>query len=200
MGLSISLGGLDRDELQTINAVLVANNLPPYEEPKRRPRHRLRGCSEGFPYPWLHYLRRFYAHVVAHPDRTPPPCLDDPTDDPELDRLFARTFDTEGASHLLFHADHTGYYVAVDFPTVIMGPDVPGECLGSSYRSLDELRLVAGPLGITLENGQLTKTEVDRLSHRDAEVGPFYREQEVWFSLFEHARLSIAHRTAIRFW
>jgi hypothetical protein len=62
-----------------------------------------------------------------------------------------------------------------------------------------ELVAVAPSLGIALSNGVLADSEADRIN-REVEVeGPFWIEKAVWLSLFEAARLSIEHHTAICF-
>ena len=77
--------------------------------------------------------------------------------------------------------------------------DLPGGMLGSSYRLLEELVLVAPALGITLSDGELSDEEAARLGDSMGEDEGLYREIESWLLLYESARLSIAHKTAIVF-
>ena len=65
--------------------------------------------------------------------------------------------------------------------------------------TLRELVAVAPALGVALADGRLTDTEAERVNRVVEEQGPFWIELAVWLSLFEAARLSIEHRTAIRF-
>ncbi len=59
---------------------------------------------------------------------------------------------------------------------------------------------VAKPsLGIALDGGTLSDEEADRINSVVRATGLFWIELGVWLSLFEAARLSIQHRTAICF-
>jgi len=83
---------------------------------------------------------------------------------------------------------------------VIEGDEIVGGGFGSSQRLMAELCLIAPPLGITLENGQLSDSEAQRLSDLiDDCTDPYETEIMVWLALFEAACLSIHHRTAIHF-
>ncbi|CKR85698.1 Uncharacterised protein [Mycobacterium tuberculosis] len=107
-------------------------------------------------------------------------------------------------SHLVCHSDAEGFYVPVDFDEVLYSePDddkqLAGGMLGSSYRLRDELVLVAPALGINLTDGELSDEEVARIGRLiDADEG-LHREYVSWLRLYESARLSIAHKTAIVF-
>ncbi|MCY1234251.1 hypothetical protein D9M72_536200 [compost metagenome] len=59
--------------------------------------------------------------------------------------------------------------------------------------------LVAPALGITLSDGELSDEEAARLGDSMGEDEGLYREIESWLLLYESARLSIAHKTAIVF-
>lgn len=121
----------------------------------------------------------------------------DPSEDPAVDDALS---DME--SHLICHSDAEGLYVPVDFDEVLYAePDqkLPGGILGSSYRLLDELVLVAPALGIELADGELSDQEAERIGRLiDADQG-LHREYVSWLRLYESARLSIAHKTAIVF-
>jgi hypothetical protein len=107
------------------------------------------------------------------------------------------------SSHLLCHSDAEGFYVPVSFSEPLFDVDdigIPGGMLGSSYALLDELREVAPAIDIDLKDGELTDGEADRLY----EVGcddahPWTREYVVFLALWEAAKASIAHKTAIVF-
>jgi hypothetical protein len=71
--------------------------------------------------------------------------------------------------------------------------------LGSSCRLLEELVFVAPALGIHLDNGKLSDEEAERIDALIEEDGGLYREYVSWLLLYESARLSIAHKTAIVF-
>jgi hypothetical protein len=62
-----------------------------------------------------------------------------------------------------------------------------------------ELIAVAPSLGISLSAGRLSDEEAARIDKIVEAEGPFWIEHLVWISLFEAARLSIEHKTAICF-
>ena len=71
--------------------------------------------------------------------------------------------------------------------------------LGSSQRLLEELVFVAPALGIRLDDGRLSDEEAERIDALIDEDDGLYREYVSWLLLYESARLSIEHRTAIVF-
>ena len=66
-------------------------------------------------------------------------------------------------------------------------------------RLLDELILVAAPLGIVPHDRQLSDVDANVIAEEDDKGGPYWIEKLVWLTLFESARLSIEHRTVIHF-
>ncbi|MFZ6873800.1 hypothetical protein ACO0LF_17230 [Undibacterium sp. Di27W] len=213
MGLGISVGVLsgrdnhdaDRDEgldpgWAAINEVLNAAGLPAHVEPRSLPQLDSRSELDGFPYSYIHYLRRAYAHRRADPAwlATSLPKGEDPSQDEVLQAEYDYM-----SSHLICHSDAEGYYVPVDFEEVLFADNentgLPGGMLGSSYRLMEELVLVAPALGIQLSNGQLSDTEAARICAEAMQETTCYRELESWILLFECARLSLAHKTAIVF-
>lgn len=212
MGLAVSVGSLAdlnandpegaewlRDALSRVNALLAENNHPAHTEPEDLPALQSRAALESYPYSFLHYLRRFAAHASEHPNWTPKPFpkSEDPADDPVVERAAAM-FD----SHLLCHSDCEGFYVPIEFdsPLFSLGKDpVPGGMLGSSQGLMRELVAIAPFLGITLQGNSLSDAEAERINSGLEHEGPFWIESSVWLSLFEAARLSIEHRTAISF-
>ena len=213
MGLAICVGILadlienDPESVEHFEADFAAANrklaeagLPPHIEPRTLPPLESRAPLDGLPYSFIHYLRRAYAHRVTTPGwiATPLPEDTDPTEDETLEDV-AHMFE----SHLLCHSDAEGFYLPVDFEDVIFAEedetDLPGGMLGSSYRLLEELVLVAPALGITLSDGELSDEEAARIADSMGEDEGLYREIESWLLLYESARLSIAHKTAIVF-
>ncbi|MET3390866.1 hypothetical protein ABIC33_001489 [Variovorax sp. 1140] len=212
MGLAISIGVLVdllehdaegaewlQEDLAVVNEVLSAAGLPPHAEPRELPPLRSRAAIGSFPYSFIHYLRRAYAYRANSPDWMATPVEDgvDPSEDPAVDDALS-----DMQSHLICHSDAEGLYVPVDFDEVLYAePDqkLPGGILGSSYRLLDELVLVAPALGIELADGELSDQEAERIGRLiDADQG-LHREYVSWLRLYESARLSIAHKTAIVF-
>jgi hypothetical protein len=211
MGLAVEVGVLvaldDEDEetarrrrraFNRINKLLAENGLPAHREPETLPPSRNRAFMRGYPYSFLHHLRRFYAHAKARPRWKPEPCPEslDPAEDP-------RVFDELAMlrSHLVCHSDCEGFYVPVDFPDPLFTSEkrVPGGMLGSSQGLMRELVAVAPLLGIKLVRRRLGDAEAGRINRRVKRQGRFWIELAVWLSLFEAARLSIEHGTAIRF-
>ena len=76
MGLGVSIGALadfiihdeegaewQRRSLTQVNAVLARHKLPTHEEPERFTHRPHQSACTSFPYSFLHYLRRAFAHV-----------------------------------------------------------------------------------------------------------------------------------------
>jgi hypothetical protein len=182
-----------REDLADVNRVLVANGLPPHEEPERLVVESRAGVS-GVPCEFLHTLRRAFAHALLEPGRplTPLRKNESPTRDLLIRRASTR------ASHLLYHSDNDGFYVPLDFELVIEDESLTGRKLGSSQRLFAELIPVARLLGIRLEGERLSDDEAKQI-RADPNDAPLFRERLVWLMMFEAARLSVAHRTAIAF-
>jgi hypothetical protein len=180
------------DEFVALDPLLAEAGLDPHREAAGVRPERSRAKCTGFPYSFLHYLRRVYAQRKVDPSWVATPCEGDPTRDPAVDE---ETFMFE--DHLLCHSDAEGYYLPVDFAHPLSG-EITGGFVGSSVRLLDELRQCAPALGIELVDGTLTDEEAERVNAL-AMSGDLEREYTVWIALFEAARLSVAHRTAIVF-
>ncbi|RAL21209.1 hypothetical protein DL240_13840 [Lujinxingia litoralis] len=217
MGLAIGVGALVRFEqknpkaaeemrrdLAYINTVLEREGLPTHQEPEsfdelEDPWPPTRASLNSFPYSWLHYLRRFAAHVIRDPRWIPYPVEpgEDPADDPVLRQLYRQL-----QSHLLCHSDSEGYYLPVDFDEIFFDPKhkIRGGALGSSYRLREELLLLTDPLEIEVdEEGNLDDDYAAELAAQRPTGAPFAIERLIWISLYEAARLSIEHKTAIVF-
>jgi hypothetical protein len=210
MGLAIEVGmlayriendeGVDsfRKSLDRVNKVLAENNLPSHVEPEVLTLSKNRAQLRGYSYSYLHHLRRFAAHAIADPDWKPTLCP--PGENPARDPVVIDE-SSMLSSHLLCHSDCEGFYVPIDFDDPLFADKslIPGCMLGSSQALMRELIEVAPALGITLDGGQLSDAEADRINSVVEASGPFEIELAVWLSLFEAARLSIQHGTAICF-
>ena len=211
MGLSIETGVLpdllahDPDgarwvagELEKLNVVLLERGLPAHHEPTVGLLDDSRAPVFGFPYDFVHHLRRATAYALRDPQwrATPLPEDADPTTDPVVDDEYARL-----RSHLLCHSDAEGFYLPIEFSDVIFADQgqVLGGMLCSSYRLMDELVQTAPALGISLDDGVLDDAEVDRLVALIEEEHGLWVEWIVWLGLFEAARISIRQKTAICF-
>lgn len=212
MGLAVAVGMLSdliqddeqgadclRTSFANCNRLLVANGLPAHSEPEQAPPEASRCIIDGYPYSFLHYLRRVYAHVALDPNWKLQPVGqgEDPAEDPVVEEITERF-----ESHLLCHSDAEGFYLPVDFLDVLFADDdtdVPGGMVGSSFQLMRELTAIAPNLGITLNGGELEDADAGRLNDVIENEKAFWVETCVWFSLFEAARLSLKYRTAICF-
>lgn len=211
MGLSVGVGVLAdllendpegaewlQEGLDAANQVLKGHRLPSHEEPESLPVLRNRCSASGYPYSFLHYLRRAYAHRKANPSWIAKPFPDDAK--ASEDRLVQAEYRRE-ESHLINHSDAEGFYLPVDFKEILCDLDdqVPGALVGSSFRLLEELVFVAPALGISLSGSELSDQQAMEIERAIDAEEDLYIEKLVWLSLFEAARLSIEHRTAIVF-
>lgn len=216
MGLAISVGALAElleedpegaewmeESFAAANRLLAAAGLPLHTEPRVLEPLQSRASLCSFPYSFIHYLRRAYAYRVDSPNWVAAPLDEDedPSEDEVLEEVAERF-----ESHLLFHSDAEGFYLPVDFDDVLVADPadeeaaVPGELLGSSYRLMEELVLVAPALGIALTvDGQLSDAEAARIDEIACSGEGLCREIASWLALYEAARLSIQHKTAIVF-
>src|SRR6185436_19316853 len=183
-----------RDEFRRMNQALRKAHLPSHTEPEVLPPLDDRTTILSFPYDCLHRLRRVYAHVVGS-GVLPQPLANDEqaSEDKEVDRVGSPRH------HLLWHSDCEGYYLPVEFNTVLETDDVPGGAIGSSQRLMAELLTIGPHLGIALQSGELSNAEVARIDALTDGEHPYQIELMVWLALFEAARLSLTHRTAISF-
>lgn len=215
MGLAICVGFLAdmiendeegaawaREEFAATNKYLASQGLPRWTEPERLPEDLgMRPHVGSFPYSFLHYLRRAYAYAVEYPDREVEPTAGEL---PDADMAVVDDAASMMSSHLLCHSDAEGLYVPVDFAEPLFADpedDVPGGgMLGSSQRLLAELRIVAPKIGIVLNNGELSDDEAARIfAVAEDDDNPWFREYCVFGALWEAARVSVKHGTAIVF-
>jgi hypothetical protein len=210
MGLSIIVGIMPavaetdeeavehyREEFARINEVLAEQGLPQHSEPQELPLLDNRCSTDGFPYSFLHRVRRAYAHRVRDPEWIAEPADDDAAADPLVEQVTMAM-----DSHLLCHSDCEGFYLPLAFTSVIFDERqerITGGMLGSSYRLKEELEYVAAALGIKTSSGMLADDEAQRINELMKREGPLWIEQIVWLALYEAARLSIKHRAAICF-
>ena len=106
----------------------------------------------GFDYDALHFLRRAYLLQVCGLPVTP---VDELGGDYE--QLLEMFEATAQQSHLVWHYDHAGAYVPVDFPHPLSNDELlaGGGPLGSSQALLRELEFVAPSIGIDPANPPL---------------------------------------------
>jgi len=213
MGLAIGVGALayllENDQegakwleegFAAANLLLEGERLPMHSEPRTFKTPALRTSIGSFPCSFIHYLRRAYAHRSANPSWMAHPVGHnvDPAADPLVDDELAML-----CSHLICHSDAEGFYFPINFSDVLFAEpedsSLPGGMLGSSYRLLEELEVVAPALGIRLSDGRLSDNEAARINELACSGEGIYRELCSWLALYEAARLSIELKTAIVF-
>lgn len=206
MGLAVSvamLADLDRHDpegarwlrlgIEQLNSVLRAAGQPAHVEPAELSPHLLPHVA-SFPYAWLHFLRRAYAHTrPGAPPFTPAP----PDFDPASDELIDAELTLHMDSHLCCHSDADGYYVPIDLPEPIYG-EIAGGIVGSSVALLAELTRIAPLLDIPVVDGRITEATATTLAEAH-ELTPLYRERIVWGALFATATASVRDGTLLVF-
>jgi len=206
MGLGIEVGALAdlkkhdpegagwvAQDMVALNELLAAEGLPAHREPEVFDTPVLPHVA-SFPYSFLHYLRRAFAHTRdGRPTLAPAPPSFDPGSDPYLDEELTLFM----SSHLCCHSDAEGYYLPIDFPDVLYG-DIPGGMVGSSHALSRELLQVAPLLAIPLSGTTISAATAESLANT-GDDHPFFRERLVWGALFANALASIESGSAIRF-
>lgn len=157
----------------------------------------------GFDYDALHFLRRAYLLLQCGLEVTP---VDELGGDYEQ---LLEMFETAARqSHLVWHYDHAGAYVPLDFAAPVANDELlaGGGPLGSSHGLLRELTVVAPAIGIDPANPPLPPTPPARpttLDERAAatpyDEGPFGRERHVWLGLHAAATRSLGQGSMIMF-
>ncbi|MDT0310549.1 hypothetical protein RM780_26905, partial [Streptomyces sp. DSM 44917] len=141
----------------------------------------------GFDYAALHLLRRAYLLQLSGLPVTPVAGVDG--DYKQLLEMFEAAAQQ---AHLVWHFDHAGAYVPVDFPRPVVNETLlaGGGPLGSSHGLLRELEAVAPVLGIDPRNPPPAPTPPTRPTRLDEPAagpgdgsGPFARERHVWNAL-----------------
>ncbi|KOV63133.1 hypothetical protein ADL01_28565 [Streptomyces sp. NRRL WC-3618] len=161
------------------------------------------GPIAGFDYDALHFLRRVYLLQVCGLPVTPVGELG--SDYEQLLEMFEATAQQ---SHLVWHYDHAGAYVPVDFPHPLSSDELlaGGGPLGSSQTLLRELEFVAPSIGINPSNPPLapapplTPTSLEEpAAPAPYDDSPFARERHVWLGLNAAATRSLAQGSMIVF-
>ncbi|MGY1455491.1 hypothetical protein [Streptomyces sp. SS8] len=192
------------EEIASYDRALSAAGLPPVPVHGYMP-----GLSgdvapvAGFDYDALHFLRRAHLLQLCGLEVTP---VDELGGDYEqLLEMFAPTAQQ---SHLVWHYDHAGAYVPLDFAHPLSDDELlaGGGPLGSSHGLLRELEAVAPHLGIDPANPPPAPappagpTELEEPAAAPAYDGePFARERHVWLGLHAAATRSLAQSSMIIF-
>lgn len=157
----------------------------------------------GFDYDALHFLRRAYLLQSRGLEVTP---VDELGGDYE--QLLEMFETTAQESHLVWHYDHAGAYVPVDFAAPLVNDELidGGGPLGSSHGLLRELEAVAPYLDIDHANpppappAPPSPTDLEEPAAPIAYgEGPLARERHVWLGLHAAATRSLAQGSMIVF-
>ncbi|GAA4677120.1 hypothetical protein GCM10023347_34450 [Streptomyces chumphonensis] len=159
----------------------------------------------GFDYDALHLLRRAYLLHLHGLQVTPVDSLG--SDYEQLLEMFEAT---AKQSHLVWHYDHAGAYVPLDFAAPLTGGELMewGGPLGSGHGLLRELHAVAPVLGIDPDNpppappppaGPTELSEPAAAPPPELAEGPFARERHVWLGLHAATTRSLAQGSMIVF-
>ncbi|MCU7820873.1 hypothetical protein [Kitasatospora sp. DSM 101779] len=154
--------------------------------------------SGGFPYGYLHHLRRAYV-LHRHGAAVTPAATTDP-EQYDCDRGEVEEETLMFSSHLLCHSDCAGYYVPADFEDPVFLPEdaavAGGGMVGSTGRLLAELRRTAPAIGICPD----AAAAVDGPADADAPADdPYEAEKFAWYVLHGACRASLATGRAIVF-
>lgn len=157
----------------------------------------------GFDYDALHLLRRAHLLQLCGLEVTPVDALGG-----DYEQLLEMFEPTAQQSHLVWHYDHAGAYVPVDFAAPLANDELleGGGPLGSGHGLLRELESVAPYLGIDPANPPpppeppARPTELEEpaapIAYGDS---PFARERHVWLGLHAAATRSLAQGSMIIF-
>ncbi len=237
MGLNVVVGALaaakeseDEDgfnhlrmEFSKVNKLLRANGLPEHDEPEELGHASPYDADMGS-YSALHCLRRVAAYKWIGKG-LPPPCKEDPDDDPVVQQYNSAVEDLEKKmapkglfrrsapgkwegiqfEHLMCHSDAEGFYVPVDFEHLVLDTykiGISGYTLGSSQRLMEECRVLAEIIGLPLDQDP-DSDEVWRLveaqGQGDAEWKRHGLESFTCLRLFHACKASVGMKAAIVF-
>ena len=206
MGLSISVGLLadlhrndaegfeyHREAFAQLARALAGEGID-WHEPDALELPDAHAYSAGFPYGYLTRLRRIYVLSKSGEPITPAAEIGTPRYKDDLERIDDET--TMFASHLLCHADDSGYYLPLDFADpLFLSRELElegGGMVGSCHRLREELVAIAPALDIRLD-------EVDRQTGHIPLNDPFEPEKHAWLALYRSCEASIAGGHAIVF-
>ncbi|WP_326698339.1 hypothetical protein OG909_14005 [Streptomyces sp. NBC_01754] len=156
----------------------------------------------GFDYDALHLLRR--AHLLQLSGLAVTPVDELSGDYEQLLEMFEQA---ALRSHLVWHYDHAGAYVPVDFPAPLCDDQLleGGGPLGSSHGLLRELESVGPSIGIDPANPPaaplppIGPTSLEEPAGPILHDGPFARERHVWLGLHAAVTRSLAQGSMIVF-
>jgi hypothetical protein len=157
----------------------------------------------GFDYDALHFLRRAYLLSLQGLEVAPVGELGG-----DYEQLLEMFETTAQQSHLVWHYDHTGAYVPLDFPHPVVSDELleSGGPLGSVHGLLRELQHVAPAIGIDPANPPAAPAPPPRPTELEEHAiaphhddSPFAKERHVWLGLHAAATRSLAQGSMIVF-
>lgn len=157
----------------------------------------------GFDYDALHFLRRAYLLRLQGLEVAPVGELGG-----DYEQLLEMFETTAKQSHLVWHYDHAGAYVPLDFDIPIVSDELleGGGPLGSAQGLLRELQYVAPAIGIDPANPPSAPAPPTRPTELEERApapthddGPFARERHVWLGLHVAATRSLGQGSMIIF-
>ena len=192
-----------RDDLVVYNTALAAHGLP--EVPTYQYVPGISGAVEpiaAFDYDSLHFLRRAYLLGLTGFEITPVDALGG-----DYEQLLEMFESTAEQSHLVWHFDHAGAYVPIEFPAPLVDEALlaSGGPLGSSQGLMRELQTVAPVLGIDPfhppePTRPLGPTGLEQpFGPPLDDVHPFARERHAWAGLYAAAARSLTQGSMIVF-
>jgi hypothetical protein len=192
-----------RDDLDVYNAALAEHGLP--EVPVYHYMPGLSGDVEpiaAFDYDSLHFLRRVYLLQLTGLEITP---VDELGGDYE--QLLEMFESSAELSHLVWHFDHAGAYVPIDFERPIVTDELlsAGGPLGSVQGLLRELEKVAPAIGIDPRQAPrpvrpVAPTSLEGPAYPPpAEDGPFAKERHAWTGLHAAAVQALGQGSMVVF-
>lgn len=157
----------------------------------------------AFDYDALHFLRRAYLLRLQGLEVVPVGELGG-----DYEQLLEMFETTAQQSHLVWHYDHAGAYVPLDFPYPVVSDELleSGGPLGSAHGLLRELECVAPAIGIDPGNPPAPPTPPTRPTELEERAmaaaydeNPFTRERHVWLGLHTAATRALAQSSMIIF-
>ena len=192
-----------REDLTVYNAALVASGLPQVPVFEYAP--GITGEVEAiaaFDYDSLHFLRRAYLLHRTGFQITPVDALGG-----DYEQLLEMFESTAEHSHLVWHFDHAGAYVPIEFEIPLVDEALlsSGGPLGSSYGLLRELQQVAPALGLDpmdppRPTRPLAPTGLEQpFAPPLDDVHPYARERHAWAGLYAAATRSLTQGSMVVF-
>ncbi|MBE9207932.1 hypothetical protein IQ244_15650 [Nostoc sp. LEGE 06077] len=185
-------------DLVDINNVLQQQGLPTHQEAFGEWVQNLEFPQLSWSYSTIHYLRYFAARFIEN--RGWNPTVEDSNKKDIPTYLGDYIFELK-KSHLICHSDCNGYYLPIDFETVIYDQNLPGYWLGSSIYLVKELEYLAELLSFNLGEftPNLNKVYEQRKEELDNKSDFLSVHKSLLLDLYNVAQASVEYGSAIAF-